>query len=148
MELATPAEQKKISILNDDGTYSDYIIYKFPPIAGRRIALGYPLTAFPRKYEDYAHNEVVMMELMNFVAVEVNDQLLRLSTEAMINNHVKGWFSLVSIEWQVLKFNCSFLQDNTVVESMNDMMKNLAMAYFKDVIQDTVVSVLMEEAQE
>jgi hypothetical protein len=136
---------KDIEILNEDGTRSKYVIYKYPPIAGRRIALGYPLTAFPRKYEDYAHNEKVMMELMSFVGVRVNDTIIRLSTESLLNNHVKGWFSLVSLEWESLKYNCSFLEDGAVVESMHDMVKRLALAYFADVIQDTVVQVLMNE---
>ena len=148
MEVAQPAENKEIKIKNSDGTESSYIIYKFPPIAGRRIAIGYPLTAFPRKHEDYSPNERVMMELMSYVGVMINGQIVRLTTEALISNHVKDWFSLVSIEWQSLKYNCSFLKDGAVIESMNDMMKNLAMAYFKDVIQDTVVKVLMDEIEE
>jgi len=145
MEVSKPAESKEIDIINEDGTISKYTIYKFPPIVGRRVALGYPLTAFPRKYEDYSHNEKVMMELMQYVGVKVNDQILRLTTESMINNHVKGWFSLTSIEWACLKYNCSFLEDGKVLESMNEMMKDLAISYFADVIQETVVKVLSEK---
>ena len=145
METNKPAEFKEIDITNEDGSISKYVIYKFPPIVGRRVALGYPLTAFPRKYEDYSHNEKVMLELMCYVGVKINDQIVRLTTEAMINNHVKGWFSLTSIEWATLKYNCSFLEDGKVVESMNNMLKDLAISYFADVIQETVIRTLAKE---
>lgn len=113
--------QLDITIENQDGTRSSYVIHRFPPIAGRRIVLGYPLTAIAAN-TDYAANEAVMKELMGFVSVRVGDSLVRLSTDELIANHVKDWYSLVTIELRVLKFNCSFLQNQSAFGSFKDML--------------------------
>ena len=78
---------------------------------GREIVAKYPVSALP-KLGDYAVNEEVMLKLMSFVAVQVGESQQRLSSRAMINNHVPDFETLAKIEMKMMEYNCSFFRDD------------------------------------
>src|SRR5690606_30555849 len=68
------------------------------------------------KLGDYAVNEETMIKLMGFVAVPSDTgEPLRLSTRALIDNHVPDWETLGKIEVGMLEYNCSFFGNGRVL---------------------------------
>ena len=105
MDMLQPKEFKTT---DQSGTERTYILSKFPAVQGREIISKYPLSAMP-KLGDYAVNEETMYKLMAFVAIEhKGGEHLRLSTQALINNHVPDWETLAKIEVEMIQYNCSF----------------------------------------
>jgi hypothetical protein len=112
---------KTVEIVALDGTLRNYILSKFPAVQGREIVANYPLTAVP-KVSDYKSNEAVMLKLMAFVAVESKTgDLLRLTTQALIDNHVPDWETLVRIEIEMMKYNTSFFREGVVSTFLSDI---------------------------
>ena len=105
--MADLLEPKEIDVLLPDGTTKQYVISKFPAIAGREIVCKYPLSGMP-KLGDYAVNEETMLKLMAYVAVPTDNGLLRLSTRALVDNHIASWETLGKLEVAMLEYNCSF----------------------------------------
>jgi hypothetical protein len=88
-----------------------FILSKFPAIAGREIIAKYPLSGLP-KLGDYAVNEETMFKLMSFVAVPgANGEPQRLTTRELIENHCADWEVLARVEFEMLRYNCSFFED-------------------------------------
>ena len=98
---------------------STYMISKFDAISGRKIVTQYPMTAVP-KINTYSDNEAIMLELMSFVAVKINDAPFRLTTKELIKNHVPDWEILMKLESEVLEYNCSFLQNGRLSNLFDD----------------------------
>lgn len=105
--MAELLEPQEIAVPLPDGTTKQYIISKFPAIAGREIVCKYPLSGMP-KLGDYAVNEETMLKLMAYVAVPTDTGTLRLSTRALVDNHVASWETLGRLEVSMLEYNCSF----------------------------------------
>lgn len=105
--MAELLEPQEIAVPLPDGTTKQYVISKFPAIAGREIICKYPLSGMP-KLGDYAVNEETMLKLMAFVAVPTDNGALRLSTRALVENHVSSWETLAKLEIAMLEYNCSF----------------------------------------
>lgn len=99
----------------------EFILSKFPAVAGREIIAKYPLSAIP-KVGDYKVNEETMLKLMRYVAVPGNDPQhpLTLSTIALIDNHVGNWETLAKIEIEMLEFNCSFFRNGRISTFLED----------------------------
>lgn len=88
-----------------------FVISKFPAIAGREIITKYPTSLIP-KVGDYATNEEVMLKVMGYVERITNDgQKIRLSSRALVDNHVPNWEMLVKLEGAMMEYNCSFFQN-------------------------------------
>lgn len=100
---------KQIEVKTLDGDVRVYFVSRFPAVQGREIIAKYPLSAMP-KLGDYAVNEETMLKLMSFVAVpnEHGEPGLRLSTRALVDNHVPDWESLARIEVAMMEYNVSF----------------------------------------
>lgn len=105
--MAELLEPKEIDVNLPDGTTKQYVISKFPAIAGREIVCKYPLSGMP-KLGDYAVNEETMLKLMCYVAVPTDNGALRLNTRALVDNHVTSWETLGRLEVAMLEYNCSF----------------------------------------
>lgn len=103
-DLLHPEERE---FTTQSGEVRTYVLSKFPAIAGREIIAGYPLTGLP-KIGEYKANEEIMLKLMSFVAVRAGDTTVRLSTRALVENHVPEWETLARIEMAMLEMNCSF----------------------------------------
>lgn len=104
-DLIKPVEMQ---IKNRDGQEKTFIISRLPAIAGREILAKYPITNIP-KLGEYKASEEAMRLLMQYVAVPRDDgQPLRLTTGALIDNHVEDGEQLLRIEWEMLRYNTSF----------------------------------------
>lgn len=102
-------QPKEIRVTTQAGDERVYILSKFPALAGREIVAKYPLSAMP-KLGDYGVNEETMLKLMAFVGVPVEgkDAALKLSTRALVDNHVPDWETLIRVEAAMLEYNVSF----------------------------------------
>ena len=107
-DLLAPIE---VDIELPDGSVKKFILSKFPAVAGREIITQYPTSAAP-KIGSYALNEELMFKLMSYVAVPLADGLpLRLNSRALVDNHVPDFETLMRIEWEMMKYNCSFFNN-------------------------------------
>ena len=124
-------EPKQIEI---DG--KSFIISKFPAVAGREIISQYPLTGLP-KIGEYKSNEEIMFKLMNFVGVPIKDSNLPLllTTKALIDNHVPSWESLAKLEWSMIEYNVSFLEQGRVSTFLENIAQNIPEWIIKILIQ-------------
>jgi hypothetical protein len=101
-------QPKEITIETQDGKPRSFVLSKFPAIQGREIIAKYPLSAMP-KLGDYEVNEETMLKLMSFVAVpRESGEPLRLTTRALVDNHVGDWETLARVEMAMMEYNCSF----------------------------------------
>lgn len=104
-------EPKELSLTDASGKVRNFIISKFPAIAGRKIVTRYPLTNVP-KLGEYQQSEDIMLELMAFVqAVPAEGPPVALTTRALVDNHVGDWETLAKIEWAMLEYNTSFFRN-------------------------------------
>lgn len=110
-----------------DGIERRYIISKFPAVEGREIVAKYPISAMP-KLGDYAVNEDTMLKLMTYVSVTVGDKEQRLTTRALINNHVPDFETLAKVEMKMMEYNCSFFRNERLSNSLQGyVQKTLAL---------------------
>ena len=112
-------EPKAVSI---DG--KDFILSKFPAIAGREIIAKYPLSGIP-KIGDYQLNEETMLKLMSYVAVNINDAPVSLSSRGLVDNHAGNWETLAKIEVSMMEYNCSFFRDGRISNFFDDFAQKL-----------------------
>ena len=101
-----------------------YILSKFPATVGRKIITQYVVTGLP-KMGDYGENEKLMQLLMSYVAVELESGPLMLSNQALIDNHVKDWESLVEIELMMMDHNSNFFRDGRAATFLNGIAQNI-----------------------
>lgn len=110
---------KEITVTTLDGDERQYLISRFPAVAGREIVASYPLTALP-KIAEYKSNEEVMFKLMAFVGVVTGkndvgaDIIVPLKTKALIENHVPDWQTLAKLELEMMKYNTSFFRGGEI----------------------------------
>lgn len=101
-------EPQEIKITTQKGDERTYFISKFPAVAGREIVTKYPVSNVP-KLGEYQQSEEVMLKLMGFIAaVGPDGHQTRLTTLALVNNHVPDWETLAKLEYRQLEYNCSF----------------------------------------
>lgn len=107
--MADLIKPKRFEVQTQEGETRAYFVSRFPAIQGREIIAKYPLSAMP-KLGDYAVNEETMIKLMGFVALpnEQGEPGLRLTTKALIDNHVPDWETLARIEVAMMEYNVSF----------------------------------------
>lgn len=114
-------QPKEVTIETQAGETRVYVLSKFPAVQGREIIAKYPISAMP-KLGDYAVNEETMLKLMSFVAVpRETGEPLRLTTRALVDNHVPDWETLARIEMAMMEYNCSFFgngQGSTFFEAI------------------------------
>lgn len=128
-------EPKEVPIPLADGTTRVYVLSKFPAIQGREIIAKYPLSAMP-KLGDYAVNEETMLKLMAFVGVpRENGEPLKLSTRALVDNHVPDWEALARIEMAMLEYNVSFFGNGKGLTFLDAIMQK-AQAYLSKTLTD------------
>lgn len=103
-------EPKDVEIPTQKGESRVYVLSKFPAIAGREIIAKYPLSSMP-KVGDYSVNEETMLKLMAYVGVRNGDdpdKVQRLTTRALVDNHVPDWETLARLEIAMMEYNVSF----------------------------------------
>ena len=104
----TLLEPKRVTIKCMDGTEREFVISKFPALAGREIVTQYLPTAAP-KVGEYGANELLLLKMMAFVAAITPDGgEVRLTTRALVDNHVPDYEALMRLEAEMFEYNCSF----------------------------------------
>lgn len=103
-------QPKTVSIKCQDGSEKEFIISKLPALAGREIVTQYLPTAMP-KVGEYKANEELLLKLMAYVAVPVENGELRLTTRALVDNHVPDFECLMRLEAAMFEYNVSFFQN-------------------------------------
>lgn len=118
MELIKP---KEFSIADEDGKERKFILSKFDAVTGREILSVYTTSALP-KLGEYPDNEQIMFKLMSYVAVpQENATPIRLSTRALVNNHIPDCEMLFTIEKEMMKYNYSFFRNGRPSTLFDDL---------------------------
>jgi hypothetical protein len=98
-----------------------YILSKFPATKGREIVTQYVSTGLP-KIGDYKRNEELMLKLMSYVGVIMqNNQTMLLTNQELVDNHVPSWEALVKIEIAMMEYNCSFFQEGRALNFLESI---------------------------
>lgn len=94
---------------------TSFILHKFPATVGREIILQYPTSAMP-KIGDYATNEALMLKVMKYVGVKIDgrDDPLMLTTQQLVDNHVKDAETLMRLEWAMMSYNFAFFTNGSL----------------------------------
>lgn len=111
-ELNNP---KTVFVKDKDGNLLGFIIGQFPAIAGREIAAKYPtsVAAMAKQWEEnqYGENEKIMLKAMSYVERILEDgSTIRLTTAALVDNHVPDAECLMHLEKELLQHNFSFFE--------------------------------------
>lgn len=108
-------QEKSITI----GT-KEYIISKLPATVGREILFLYPTSNIP-KIGDYGKSQEIMLKLMSYVQVQVEDKLIPLNTESLVNNHVPNAETLLLLEKEMFKYNFDFFTSEKTSNFLNEL---------------------------
>lgn len=110
MNLLKP---KPFLVTDQDGNDKEYILSKIPAVQAREIITQYPISAIP-KLGDYKVNEAIMLKMMSYVAVNLdNGNVQPLKSMELINNHVPDAETLMRLEAAMIDYNCSFFTKGT-----------------------------------
>ena len=104
MELIKPVE---IELEDLDGNMHAYTISRVPATVGRELIAKYPTSNMP-KIGEYKTSEETMLLMMKFVEVNAGDRQIRLSTKALVDNHVPDATTLLKLEYKMLNYNTNF----------------------------------------
>ena len=98
-----------------------FILSKFPARAGREIVSQYPFSGMP-KIGDYRLNESLMLKLMCYVAVPMDNAApVQLTTGELVDNHAGSWETLAKIEYEMMVYNCSFFSDGRASDFLDGL---------------------------
>lgn len=100
----------------------NYIISKLPATVAREVLFLYPTSNLP-KVGDYASSERVMLLLMSYVGVKINDALIPLKTKELVNNHVSDAETLLLLEKEMFKYNYDFFQSGNASTFLTQLEK-------------------------
>ena len=111
---------KQVDVKCGDGqTVKTFFVHKFSPLDGRAIVAGYPLAILAKEHT-YQNNAVAMRNLLRYVSVGSSDDSdgVHLVNDELINEHVPDWWTLVQLEYECLRFNCSFLEGTDLLSAV------------------------------
>ncbi|XAO54184.1 tail assembly chaperone protein [Yersinia phage vB_YenM_P744] len=107
----------------------EYVVGQFPAIEGREIAAKYPtsIAALAKQWEEnqYAENEKIMLKAMGYVERVYPDGNIRLTTMALVDNHVPDAEALMRLEKELLEHNFSFFAKFMSSISSGGMLQNI-----------------------
>lgn len=103
-------EEKKVEI---DG--KEFVISKLPATVGREVLYKYT-SAGKNILTDgsYAVSEEVMLKMMSYVGVYIDNRLVKFDTPDIINNHVKSAMTLLKIEKEMWSYNFDFFTPDKI----------------------------------
>lgn len=122
-----------------------FVLHKFPAIAGREIICNYPLTSIP-KVGEYKTNEEIMLKLMKFVGVPINDIVLPLSTSELVDQHTGSWETLMKLEAAMIEYNCSFFQNGLASTFLTGLAQKIP-AWISKTLMDCLEQLSQKEKQ-
>lgn len=110
-ELIQP---KELVLTGKDGVERTYVLSILPYPVGRKVASLYPTANMP-KIGDYNVSQEVMQDLFKYVAVRREDaDDLRLTTLALISNHVPDAVTGLKLEASMLAYNFDFFGEGGI----------------------------------
>lgn len=119
---------KEISIVDGEGQTRSVIISKFDAVEGLEIQLMFPpslaMAAIPKVGGDFKIPLELIHKIMNYVAIDIKGQQLRLSTPQLINNHLGDWEALLKVIWEVMQYNSSFIRNGTLSDFLTGVVRN------------------------
>lgn len=106
--MAELIEPKEFTLTGRDGVERTYVLSILPYPVGRKVAALYPTANMP-KIGDYNVSQEVMQDLFKHIAVRRDDaDDLRLTTLALISNHVPDAVTGLKLEAAMLAYNFDF----------------------------------------
>lgn len=128
--MADLLNPKTVFVKDRNGNSHGYVVGQFPAIAGREIAAKYPtsIAALAKQWEEnqYGENEKIMLKAMSFVDRVLDDgSTIRLSTSALVDNHVPDAEALMRLERELLEHNFSFFEKFTSSISSGGLLQNI-----------------------
>ena len=126
-------EEKKVEI---DG--KEFVISKLPATVGREILYKYT-SAGKNILTDgsYAVSEEVMLKMMSYVGVYIDNRLVEFKTADIINNHVKSAMTLLKLEKEMWSYNFDFFTPDkisTFFTKLNDLMEHKTTEILTDLL--------------
>lgn len=133
MELIKP---KEIAVKDSDGDEKTFIISKIPAVDAREVLSKYPTANIP-KVGEYRTSEDAMMLMLRYVAVPIEGrEPIKLTSKALINNHVVDGEQLMRLELEMLQYNTSFFGKG----GNSDFLGGLIRKYLPLIIQTATAS--------
>lgn len=133
MELIKP---KEIAVKDSDGDEKTFIISKIPAVDAREVLSKYPTANIP-KVGEYRTSEDAMMLMLKYVAVPIEGrEPIKLTSKALINNHVVDGEQLMRLELEMLQYNTSFFGKG----GNSDFLGGLIRKYLPLIIQTATAS--------
>lgn len=128
--MADLLNPKTVFVDDRNGVKQGFVVGQFPAIAGREIAAKYPtsIAALAKQWEEnqYGENEKIMLKAMSYVEKILEDgTTVRLTTAALIDNHVPDAECLMRLEKELLEHNFSFFEKFTRSISSGGMLQNM-----------------------
>lgn len=106
--MADLIKPKEVQIKDVDGNEKTFIISRLPATVGREILAKYPVSNIP-KLGEYNASVEAMVLMLSYVAVQATpEHQIRLTTKALIDNHVTDGEQLLRLEFEMLGYNTSF----------------------------------------
>lgn len=106
--MAELIQPKEFTLAGKDGVERTYVLSILPYPVGRKVAALYPTANMP-KVGDYNVSQEVMQDLFKHIAVRREDaDDLRLTTLALISNHVPDAVTGLKLEAAMLAYNFDF----------------------------------------
>ncbi len=144
-ELNNP---KTVFVNDKDGKPLGFIIGQFPAITGREIAAKYPtsVAAMAKQWEEnqYNENEKIMFKALSYVERILEDgSTVRLTTAALVDNHVPDAECLMRLEKELLQYNFSFFEKFLSSVSSGGFMQN-----FVKLIMSTLTHSLQQSSKQ
>lgn len=137
MELIKPLE---IKIKDIDGIEQTFIISRLNAMLGREVIAKYPLSSMP-KIGDYETNKDTMLKLIAHTQKVLPDGTkITLNSEALINNHITDGETLMKLEYEMLKYNISFLANGSIqklAQKIKEILPNIATRILSQSLQSS-----------
>ena len=141
--MADLIKPKTVSVKDVDGGEHSFVISRLPATVGREILAKYPVSNIP-KIGDYGVSTEAMQLMFRYVAIERDDgSHLRLTTQALIDNHVPDGEALIRLELEMLRYNTSFFG----IAGNSDFVGSLLQKYLPLVIKTLMDSLPPSLAQ-
>lgn len=140
--MADLIKPKEIEVQDSDGGVKTFVISKIPAVDARKVLAMYPVANMP-KVGDYAVSEEAMFLMMKYVAVQIGEKTVTMTTRSLVDNHVTDGEQLVRLELAMLQYNSSFFHQGATSSFFESIIKK----YLPSIIQTLMDSLQQSSAQ-
>lgn len=123
--MADLIKPKSVEIDNKDGEAKTFTISKMPATVAREVVAKYPTSALP-KIGDYQTSEETMLLMMGYVSVDIGGRDQRLSTKALVDNHVEDVTQLLRLEFEMINYSTGFFRNEKGSGFLDSLLSKLA----------------------